>query len=38
MFKSTINYEYWNNLTDKNYREYIKQEGINCAKLYLLYS
>lgn len=39
MFKSTINYEYWNKiLTDKNYREYIKQEGINCAKLYLLYS
>ena len=39
LFKSTINYEYWNRiLTDKNYREHIKEEGINCAKLYLLYS
>ena len=39
MFKSTINYEYWNKiLNDKKYRQSIKQDGINCAKLYLLYS
>ena len=38
MFQSTVNYEYWNKiLTDKNYRESIKQDGIKCAKLFILY-
>ena len=39
MFQSTVNYEYWTNiLSNKNYREKIKQDGINCAKLFILYN
>ena len=38
MFKSTIDYDYWIKiLSDKTYRESIKQDGIKCAKLFLLY-
>ena len=38
MFQSTINYEYWNKILSENkYREQIKQDGIKCAKLFILY-